>query len=144
VSENAFIHKELFRLFANERIGGGMSREAWASKLMPNWVIKTEEHSQHFQNVLEWQTWQEVKGTPFAKWFAPCVQISSCGGVLVMERTTRPAPDQFPELMPAFLTDFKRANYGMIGGQIVCHDYGTNRLMVTGMTKRMVKANWWD
>jgi hypothetical protein len=32
----------------------------------------------------------------------------------------------------------------MYNGHIVCHDYGTNRLTTTGMTKRMRKVNWWE
>lgn len=144
MSDNSFIHKELFWLIAGDSLGSGMSRSTYQCKINPNWVIKAEEGAGQFQNILEWQTWQEVKETDFAKWFAPCVHISACGSVLVMERTAPPTPAEYPELMPVFLTDFKRPNYGILGGRIVCHDYGTNRLMVTGMTKRMKKAGWWE
>lgn len=144
MSDNAFIHKELFWTIAGERLGYGMSRTAYEAKILPNAVIKTEENSGKFQNIIEWETWNEVKGSPFEKWFAPCLHISACGSVLIMARTARPNPDQYPELMPAFLTDFKRTNYGMLDGRLVCHDYGTNMLMRTGMTKRMKKVEWWD
>jgi hypothetical protein len=45
--------------------------------------------------------------------------------------------------MPAFFTDLKRENFGLLLGRLVCHDYGVNLLMENGMTKRMRKANWW-
>lgn len=97
-----------------------------------------------FQNVVEWETWQRVKDTPASRWFAECRWISGNGSVLVMERT-RPAADRdYPEKMPAYLSDFKRRNYGMIGKFLVCHDYGTNMLFEHGMTKREVRARWSD
>lgn len=61
-----------------------------------------------------------------------------------MKRTHPIPPGSYPDRMPAFLTDMKRTNYGLIGKQVVCHDYGTNLLMQMGLTKRMKKADWWD
>ena len=144
MSENALVHKEVFRLMCEEQIGSGMSRTVWVSPLLPGRVVKTEEDSRRFQNVFEWETWNQVKDTKWAKWFAPCVSISPCGAVLVMERTTLPTLKQFPDRMPVFLTDFKRGNYGMLKGRLVCHDYGTNVLMQTGLNDRVKKVGWWD
>lgn len=142
MSDNAFIHKEAFWLLAEKELGRGMSRVVYESPLLPHAVIKTEDRRKHFQNVIEWETWERVKDTEFAKWFAPCLQISMCGGVLIQAKTT--APHRFPDKMPAFLCDFKRTNYGMHKGRIVCHDYGTHLMFENGMTKRMRKAEWWD
>lgn len=144
MSENAFVHKEVFRLLCEAEIGSGMSRRVWTSPLLPDRVVKTEEDSRRFQNVFEWETWNQVKDTKWARWFAPCVTISACGSVLIMERTTRPTEKQFADRMPVFLTDFKRENYGMLKGRLVCHDYGTNVLMQTGLNDRLKKAEWWD
>lgn len=144
MSENAFVHKDAFRLFCETEIGHGMSRRVWTSPLLPGRVVKTEEDSRRFQNVFEWETWNQVKDTKWAKWFAPCVAISPCGSVLVMERTSQPSEEQFADRMPVFLTDFKRANYGVLEGRLVCHDYGTNVLMQTGLSDRLKKAEWWD
>ena len=138
------MHRDAFHLLCEDLIYQGMSRAVWSSELLPDCVIKVEDRAGYFQNVVEWETWQRVKGTPFEHWFAPCRSISPNGAILVMERT-RPAGDaQYLEKMPAYLCDFKRRNYGMLGDQLVCHDYGTNLLFEHGMTRRMVRANWSD
>lgn len=90
--------------------------------------------------MMEWFVWNRVCGTIYEKWFAPVVQISPNGRILVMKRTT--PLGELPNSMPAFFTDFKRANYGVYEGRIVCHDYGTTLLMENGMSKRMCKVIW--
>ncbi|WP_373379902.1 hypothetical protein [Cupriavidus nantongensis] len=142
MSDNTFIHRDAFNLLCGDRIGYGMSRSVFSSRLLPDCVVKVEEDAGRFQNVVEWETWQRVQGTDFEKWFAPCRWISPNGCVLVMARTT-PAVD-FPEKMPVFLCDFKRTNYGLYDGRLVCHDYGTSLIFEHGMSKRMRKAEWWD
>lgn len=154
MSDNGFIHKEAFWVLAGDLIGSGMSRKTYACATNKDWVVKVEEDSRRFQNVMEWETWKDVRDTPFAKWFAPCIHISPCGGVLIMGRTELAGQSEYPEKMPAFLTDFKRTNYGMYTTvnpktkkktrHIACHDYGTALLIQTGLTKRMKNANWWD
>lgn len=140
--DNGFIHKEAFRVLCDDEIGRGISRVTYSSKLLPDYVIKVEENSKWFQNVMEWEVWDRVRFTPYARWFAPCVEISPCGGVLIMKRTEPAQKSKYPDKMPAFFTDFKRENYGLLNGKIVCHDYGCNLLMENGMTKRMRKVEW--
>jgi hypothetical protein len=66
------------------------------------------------------------------------------GRVLIM-RKTEPAPKTaYPEKMPAFFSDFKRSNYGLLEGRLVCHDYGTCLLATTGVTSRMKKVDWYE
>jgi len=142
MSDNSSVHRDAFNMLIRERIGSGMSREVYSSRVLPDCVVKVEDRIGHFQNVIEWETWERVKDTPLARWFAPCRWISNCGLVLVMAKT-QPAL-KFPDRMPAFLCDFKRTNYGMHDGRLVCHDYGTHLMFEHGMTKRMVKADWWD
>lgn len=142
MSANPSMHKEAFNLLCDELIYQGMSRAVWSSEVMPECVIKVEDRAGFFQNVVEWETWQRVKDTPMSRWFAACHWISPNGSILIMERTRLAGDGQYPDRMPAFLSDFKRRNYGMLGDLLVCHDYGTNLLFEHGMTKRMVKANW--
>jgi len=144
MSTSPAMHREAFNILCHSLIYTGMSRAVWDSKVLPDCVIKVEETSGMFQNVVEWETWQRVKDTPMSRWFAECRWISPNGSVLIMERTKPASDDRYPEKMPAFLSDFKRRNYGMIGEFLVCHDYGTNMLFEHGMTKRLVKANWTD
>lgn len=144
-----FMKRELWSLIVGEQLGAGAARTVYAHALDPRLVVKVEDGRGSFQNVIEWQTWEDVKETDFAKWFAPCVAISPCGGILVQRRTT-PAQTH-PEKIPAFFTDTKLANFGMLiplhgkkGGQFVAHDYGVSLLNQYGLTKRMRKANWWN
>jgi hypothetical protein len=147
-ARNSF--EEAFNLLCDEKIGDGMSRTVFTSKLLPDCVIKVEKDGHFFQNIIEWETWQRVRHTVSSRWFAECKWISPNGAVLIMERTRPPAASQFPDRMPVFLTDFKRANYGMaksskVGKEwFVCHDYGTHLLFENGMSKRLKKADWWD
>lgn len=144
MSENTSAFRELFNMFCNEQIGRGMSRDVYDSEVVPDCVVKVETRVKCFQNILEWETWERVKETEFAKYFSPCRWISPSGVILVQTRTEKIPRNQYPKLMPYFFTDFKYDNYGMLNGQIVCHDYGTNLLFEYGMTKRMKKIKWWE
>lgn len=141
MSNNSSVHRDAFNLLCDQQISYGMSRSVWSSLLLPDCVVKVEDDTARFQNVVEWETWQRVKDTPYAKWFAPCRWISPNGIVLVMERTIPTV--KYPDKMPVFLCDFKKSNYGMLKGSLVCHDYGTNLLFEYGMTKRMRKVTEW-
>jgi hypothetical protein len=153
MSDNSATWRQSFDLLCDGLIGRGMSRNVFSSKLLPDCVVKVEEGSGQFQNVVEWETWQRVKDTPYSGWFAACKWISPNGTILIMERTRIPAPSEFPDKMPVFLCDFKRTNYGVSmlptksgkpSDQFVCHDYGTHLMFENGMTKRLKKAEWWD
>lgn len=142
MTTNALVQRDLFNLLCYEQIGSGIARAVWRSKVLPNSVIKVEENAVSFQNIAEWQLWEAVKDTEFAKWFAPCEWISANGAVLIQARTTPAA--KYPDRLPVFLTDTKRANYGMHKGRFVCHDYGKHLMLENGMTKRERKVEWWD
>lgn len=135
---------DFFEMICDEKLGSGMSREVYSCSLDPSVVIKFETTQGRFQNIVEWETWQDVKETDYAKWFAPCVNISSCGSVLIMKRTT-PIKNlkRYPERMPAFLGDFKYSNYGMYKGHLCTHDYGRTLLVSEGLTKRTRSVDWW-
>lgn len=150
MSENTATFRQAYDLLCDERIGYGMSRSVFSSKLLPDCVIKVEDGSGQFQNIVEWETWKRVADTPHSRWFAACKWISPNGIILIMERTRPPAPQEFPDKVPLFLTDLKRTNYGMARTSdprkecFVCHDYGTHLMFENGMTKRLKKAEWWD
>lgn len=144
MSDNSATWNQAFYLLCDQKINSGMSRTVWSSKLVPDCVIKIEDTVGQFQNIIEWETWLRVRDTVHRRWFAPCRWISGNGAILIMERTHEPAPKQYPVNMPAYLTDFKRTNYGMLNGKLVCHDYGTHMLFENGLTKRMKPAKWWN
>ena len=138
------VFKEAFRLLCGQQIGVGQSRIVYDSPMLRGMVIKVEAGAQNFQNVLEYEAWCRVRGTEFEKWFAPVEYISPSGLVLVMRKTASIPAEQYPIKMPKFFTDFKRSNYGLLNGQVVCHDYGTSLLFEHGMTKAMKTVEWWD
>lgn len=139
--------KELAKLVAGDRIGFGMSREVYEYELDRSLVIKLEMGAKRFQNVKEWEFWEEVSMTPWAKWFAPCVEISPSGLFLIQKRTTPAPKHKFPDKIPAFLSDLKYSNFGLLveKGQerLVCHDYGS-LVLTNGFSKKMKKADWSD
>jgi hypothetical protein len=137
------IARDFFVAMCGEKLGEGIGRAAYVSRIDPNIVIKIESGSGSFQNVFEWETWHEARGTEFEKWFAPCVSISS-SGIILLQRRTQPVTGRLPQKMPAFLGDFKRSNYGKYKGKIVAHDYGRSPIMRKGLTRRMTPVTWFD
>ena len=137
------VARDFLGLMLGKQIGDGVYREVYESKLDKTKVIKFETGEQSFSNVIEYETWIRVENTKYAKWFAPVIEISSCGSVLVMEKTSPMSDREYPEKIPAYFTDTKYENFGWLNGHIVCHDYGSHLLMEKGMTSRMKKADWW-
>lgn len=137
------ITNDFLELFCGDFIGKGVFRQVYDCAIDDSLIIKIEySDSRLFCNCTEWNVWNTVKGTEFEKYFAPCVKISMGGQVLLMKKT-QPLK-KYPEKIPAFFTDTKRANYGKYNGSFCCHDYAGNFLIEKGMTKRLVKADWWD
>ncbi len=132
---------DFFRLFCGVKLGAGMSREVWTFGLDDKYVIKFEQQG-FFQNVKEWELWKDAEHGPAAKWLAPCDRISENGRILIMKRTVTASHRQYPSKMPAFLTDFKKENYGMLNGRLVCHDYGLSLVSNSGLTSRMKSVTW--
>ena len=134
------VEADFVNMFCGEQLGSGVSRDTFRARLDPTCVIKIEKEN-CFQNVIEHETWDRIKYTELAKWFAPVVAISPCGRVLMQKY----AKDLIvpPERLPAFFTDFSRENYGLIGKQVVARDYGFHLMLEKGMTNRMRKVRYW-
>lgn len=108
-----------------ELIGEGMSRKVYQHPFDPTKVIKVEDSVKYFQNVREWEIWNDFKHAPeVAKWLAPCHAISHSGTFLIMERAVDLPTNKKIEKLPEFLTDHKIENFGMIGNRVVARDYG--------------------
>lgn len=106
---------EALDFLCRDYISSGMSREVYRSPLLPDCVVKVENVRGHFQNIVEWETWQRVKDTKYSRHFAPCLHISGNGLILIQQETHKPPKDfLWPEHMPKFLGDFKYSNYGLI------------------------------
>ena len=136
------VAKDLSRLAVGDLLGAGQFREVFEWLPDPSMVVKIEDRAKSFSNVHEELVWQRVRGTEFAKWFAPVHAISDNGTVLLMERTGPLLPRELPKQVPAFFTDLKLSNWGRLNGRVVCHDYGIHLLIEKGLTKRMRRADW--
>lgn len=139
---NNVVARDFLNLILSERIGQGQFRSVYEYDPDPTCVIKMEDKYTSFSNVTEWQIWDKIKGTEFAKWFAPCVKISGTGVWLIQKKTIPLRAEELPKQVPAFFTDLKAENWGRIGKHVVCHDYGNNLLIEKGMTKLMRKPDW--
>jgi hypothetical protein len=125
-------------------ISSGQDRTVWEWLPDKRLVAKVELGARAFQNVFEYETWQRVKDTKWARWFAPVETIGPSGVMLLMRRTAPAQPTDYPRKVPRFFTDLKRANWGRLGGELVCHDYGRHLLMEEGMTSKLKVARWWN
>jgi hypothetical protein len=134
--------RELLDFVCGARIGDGMTREVYRYNPSETLVIKIELETSHYQNISEWQVWDHIKDTKFAKWFAPCHSISECGRFLLMKYAEPIAAIRLPAEVPAFFTDLKPANWGVYNKHPVALDYGKHLMLERGMTSRMRRADW--
>lgn len=141
--------RDLAYLFLGPLIATGMSRTVYAHEQDKTLVIKYEHGNARWQNILEWEIWQCVKDTKAAKWFAPCIDISPNGHFLIQKRAEKLPKHYFPKKVPVMLGDLKYDNFGMIGKQFVCVDYGTAHITALNLSLevkkiKMKKAKWWE
>lgn len=141
----AEVTNEIEGALIGEEIGRGAFRIVFECPFDDSIVIKSAFDERGVQsNIIENKIWREIEyAEHLAKWFAPVVAISGNGRFLVMKKA-RMSTDrkEFPAKVPHFFTDTKYQNYGFIGDQLVCIDYGST-IISQGMTKRQTKADWW-
>jgi hypothetical protein len=75
-----------------------------------------------------------------ARWLAPCHMLSP-DGLIMLQQRVEPIRDSdtLPDMIPAFLTDIKRENFGWYDGRIVCVDYAMH---LDNLSTRLKKATW--
>lgn len=135
------IANDLLNLFARRHIADGSTRTVY--RINTEQIAKFECDAGRFQNVMEWETWEIVKHTKYKEWFAPCIEISDNGSILVQAFCRDLEPAELPEKLPVFFCDVKKENFGMYEGHVVCRDYGNSYLIDRGFnTKKMKKAEW--
>lgn len=137
---------DLVTSICGDFIGSGATRSVFNYNLDDRFVVKIEPLNSNC-NMVEYLIWEEVKGLMgelewVKNWFAPVQWISPNGRVLVM-RKTKPHDwkKDRPEKVPKFLWDVKPENFGWIGKNYVCHDYGQFYNMIK-YRKKLVKADW--
>lgn len=141
-SKEVFFCQDMFAFICGEKISSGQFRDVFDYNMDPKFVVKIQKESGNFSNILEFELWNYVKGTPYGKYFAPCSWISGNGRILLQRKTkpitkTRKAPDY----IPSFFLDVKDENFGFIGTQFVAHDYdfSVEKLVSAGLNNRTKK-----
>ncbi len=128
--------------FFGEHLGSGYSRAVFDYKLDKKYVAKIDTNTRG-SNYMEWEVWNEVKNTRFAKYFAECKSISADGKILIQRKAAKIEWfHTIPKQLPAFFHDIRQDNFGVIDGKIVCIDYALNNLLSKGLTKEMVPVKW--
>ena len=134
--------EDAFNLLCGDKLGEGIHRTVYACRLRPELVVKVESHDfRYFANVMENKFWGDHEHyAKVAEWLAPCHYLSPDARVLLQARAD-PVPRDYPmpEQMPAFLSDLKRENFGLIGGRLVCVDYA---MTIPSPSVRPKKAYW--
>jgi hypothetical protein len=122
VTDRPFVSEDLIRFCLGDKISEGAYRAVYEFDLIPNTVIKISLGGT--PNIVEFEVWEQLKDTPYAKWLAPCLHISPTGHFLI-QRKCKPVPPDYklPKKLPEFFTDLKRENWGLLNGKLVCVDY---------------------
>jgi hypothetical protein len=128
-----------------KHLGTGSFRSVFDYNIHSDYIIKIERENSGC-NRIEYMIWDEVRflkgNLSWVKnWFAPVDWISPNGRILVMKKTKQIKNKKLPEKIPAFLWDVKKDNFGWIGKNYVCHDYGQFYNMIS-YPKKMIKAKW--
>lgn len=130
---------EFTDMFCGDFLGEGMSRRVYRHAHDRTKVIKIENTSETFQNVIEWELWEVNQYyDKVSKWLAPCRFISHSGTYLVMDYVEDIEKSQIPAKLPSFMCDLKVANMGMYNDQIVLRDYGTT---ILNLNTRLVNVD---
>lgn len=137
-----FLLSDFTDFFCGGIIGQGTSRSVYEYRMDSRLVLKIDSSGQ-FNNVAEWDIYHNLKSTPYGKFLAPCVHISSCGRVLLQRKTKPVQLTDLPKDIPSFMSDSKLQNWGRIGKNIVCHDYA-NHSFYNPDSLSMVPALWWS
>lgn len=118
-------YREGFNVLCGDLIGEGSTRKVFTCKIRDDLVVKVEDGDwRQFANIIEMKFWcDHMHHKQTAVWLAPCEYMSPDGRVMLQKRATPLRDNELPSKLPAFLTDLKRENFGMLDGKIVCIDY---------------------
>jgi hypothetical protein len=142
-----FLTADMFDFICKKHIGSGVSRTVYEFRLDSTLVVKIEKPvGEYFQfnNFSEWDIWHNinVQKANYKKFLAPCINLSSCGRIMLQKKTTPIDKKELPKLVPYFLADTKLQNWGKLNGKVVCHDYANHHFYSAAHKNKLVKAAW--
>ena len=129
-------------ILLGKKLGRGAYRDVYECALNKEYVVKVENDNNGFSNAREWKLWEHVEYSPFEKFFAPCISISDTGLILIQKKVVQ--NDKLPETVAHFFTDVKPENFGWIGKNFVCCDYGSIGYQHVWSEKKTKKPHWKD
>ena len=140
---NGAIYEDAFNLLCGKLLGEGIHRKVFECRLRDDLVVKVESETdwRYFANVLEMRFWNDHEHyKKVADWLAPCEYLSPDGRIL-LQRKALPIVDRsaLPKQVPAFLSDLKPENFGMLDGRLVCLDYA---MTIPNPSTRLKKVDW--
>ena len=124
-----------------KRLGSGCYRDVYQCKLDTSLVVKIEREEGEFHNIKEWNIWKELEYSDLKKWLAPCYEISNDGKILIQQKIEFGRHKDYPAKIPTFFTDVQTKNFGFIGEQLVCCDYGST-IVTRNFNNTLKKADW--
>lgn len=136
------IQFEATNVLCGDKLGEGIHRTVFRSRFDRSAVVKVATNEDGIKaNIEEMATWRSVEFVESLRsYFAECRYLSGYGTLLVQEYI--PPIPKGKYKIPAFFTDLKQDNFGLISGtkqsQVVCRDYGIHLLREKGMTKKMI------
>ena len=135
--------EDAFNLLCGKLLGEGIHRKVFECRIRPDLVVKVEHDTdwRYFANVLEMRFWDDHQYfDKVAQWLAPCEYMSPDGRIL-LQRRTLPIVDSsaLPAQLPAFLSDVKVDNFGILDGRLVCVDYA---MTIPNPSTRLKKVDW--
>jgi len=138
------IPRDLLQGAAGNLIGRGSSRAVYEWLPDPKLVLKIET-TKTFQNVMEWEVYAYLAGSKMEQYLAEPIWIGAYGSVMLMKRTQPINDSQLPKILPDWLSDRKRENFGWLDGKVVCHDYGVSNIIRLAEKQRFrpVKPDEW-
>lgn len=136
---------DLVNLACGAVVGRGVFRTVFECRFNPEWVLK-HDTQENRSNIFEHSLWNELRGTALEKWLAPVEWISDDGFWLVQQKTEPLRRADLPKKVPSIFCDLKLANWGMLNGRPVCHDYGNSLLYALARKHgaALKNANWMD
>jgi hypothetical protein len=132
---------EGLNLLCGGKLGEGSTRTVFRNAFDPKLVVKVATSTAGVKaNMEEFAVWESVQYvSKINSFFAACHTISQVGSVLIQEYVPDVPAGSYK--IPAFFTDLKAENFGLVvGKQVVCRDYGLNLLREQGMKAKMI--NW--
>lgn len=137
------IFEDAFNMLCGNKLGRGIHRDVFECKLRPDLVVKVEYDIdfRYFANVLEMKFWTDhAQYKAVANWLAPCEFLSPDGRLLLQKKVSPVRHNELPEKLPAFLTDTKTNNFGILDGRLVCVDYA---MTIPNPSTRLRAVQWW-